>query len=245
MTSNPELGLVSLPVISLIPGSFPLSTAPFWTEVSLCLLTDACASAHCNMASYLYRFTETVHTEIINTTLLNLLHFLKFLLTPLILYIVHFFLLKRLISSDSCLVTPVLFFSALLSKPQFPSRVPLPVASLLVLAFFSGECPSPILFFDYKFPVRGYSFKFSLTFWNVFIQSLSTTDNLNRLRKKLNSSFIPPFPSSYNSTIIVRVKLRNLSVVLNQYSSSHFNCRFYLLNSLLSVKSLVFALSLL
>lgn len=145
MIFNPELGLVSLPVISLIPGSFPLSTAPFWQGVSLCWLTDVCASAHCNMASYLYRFTETVHTEIINTTLLNLSHFLKFLLTPLILYIVHFFLLERLISSDSCLVTLVLFFSALPSKPQFPSRVPLPLASLLVSAFFSGAASQPHL----------------------------------------------------------------------------------------------------
>ena len=164
MTSNPRTRS-SLPA-SFLTNTFLPSLHCSILNRSESLLTDACASAHCNMASYLYRFTETVHTEIINTTLLNLPHFLKFLLTPLILYIVHFFLLKRLISSDSCLVTFVLFFSALLSRPQFPSRVPLPVASLLVSAFFSGERPSPISFFDYKFPVRGYSFKFSLTLWN-------------------------------------------------------------------------------
>ena len=67
MTSNPELGLVSLPVISLIPGPFFSSPLLHFEQERESLLTDMCALAHCNMASPLYHFTKTVYTEIINT----------------------------------------------------------------------------------------------------------------------------------------------------------------------------------
>lgn len=103
-----------------------------------------------------------------------------------------------------------LYAFLLLSKPQSPSRAPLPLPFLVISDFLSGVLSWPCLFLGYNtLPVREYSFKVLNHFPYLLLKHIPPYLITSiKYVKRLNSCIFPSFPSSWCAATVVSAQLK-------------------------------------